>query len=110
MNVLTTMSQIQCMHGALAQVLAPTQTAASATEGVVLVESDTHTVITPCPFMRGSDPSPCVLIEWSAGAGRVTASGDAVLTQSSIGTCRAADGSSQGAAIIGQTQTRASAT
>jgi hypothetical protein len=105
-RVLTTASTIQCTHGAVA-VLVTTNTRVSAGARVLRV-TDTHTV-TGCTHQRGSDPSPCTTIEWAAAASSVRAGGTAPLVTSSIGTCKHADGSPQGTALIVNTQQRVSA-
>lgn len=105
-RLLTTASTIQCTHGAPAMLI--TGNARVSAGARVLVEDDTHSV-TGCPFMRGSTASPCVRIEWTAGAGQVSLGGTAPLVISSIGSCKNAEGAVQGVAIIASTQQRASA-
>jgi hypothetical protein len=104
---LTTMSTIMCPHGGQA-LLITTQAQALADRALVLLETDIHTVV-GCPFTVGQKYSPCVRIEWSAGATNVTVNGTATLTQTSIGQCFNAEGAVQGVATIVSTQQEASA-
>jgi len=110
MELLTTLTQVRCTHGGVFQVAAPRNQQTEAVQGLVLVESDVHTAMAPCAFMRGPQPSPCVRIEWQGGAVHVAAGGTAVLTRSSVGTCYAADGSPQGIAVVDGTQSQVSGT
>ncbi|OQX17039.1 MAG: hypothetical protein BWK76_10875 [Desulfobulbaceae bacterium A2] len=104
---LTTASTVLCPHGGVAQ-LVTANTAVSADHAAVLLESDIHSV-SGCPFMVGNTSSPCVRITWSAGSARALINGTASLLTSSIGQCCNAAGVSQGVAIIGNTQMKASA-
>ena len=55
--------------------------------GKVLLESDIHTVA-GCPFTIGNKPSPCLRIEWKAGAPpRSSATRLVLLVESSMGLC-----------------------
>jgi hypothetical protein len=104
--ILTTASRIQCPHGGQAVLQTKnTHTSAGAT---ALLETDIHTV-TGCTFTVGTKYSPCLTIEWSAGAGAVTIDGTAVLVKSSIGKCKNDGGLVQGIAVITLTQQKASA-
>jgi hypothetical protein len=105
--VLTMESQIQCPHGGQALLLTSDERVMA--EGPVLIETDIHTVI-GCPFVVGTVYMPCVTIEWSAGATRAQAMGEAVLTQTSIGKCLNASSAPQGLAIVVSTQQAVSAT
>ena len=106
-TVLTTASQIKCLHGAPA-VLITTNAVTSAERAKSLLESDVH-LVTGCPFFIGTKPSPCVRIEWTAGASHLTIGGTKVLVRSSVGKCINAEGAMQGVAIIVQTQMKVSA-
>ncbi len=106
-NNLTTNSQIICMHGGQAT-LSTTNTKIFADGAPVLLESDIHPVV-GCPFTVGTKYSPCVRIEWSAGANLVTVDGTATLIQTSIGKCINAEGATQGVATIVNTQIKATA-
>ena len=99
-NVLTTASQIQCQHGGRA-ILVTANTRALPSGSPALLESDVHIVV-GCTF----DNSPCVHIEWSAGASKIAVDGTSVLDVSSIGKCLGAGGGTQGIAIVVTTQAR----
>jgi hypothetical protein len=106
--LLTTASTVMCPHGG--QAILPTANARVTAGGPqVLLQSDTHIVV-GCPFTVGSKYSPCVRIQWSAGATKVAVGGQPPLTQTSVGTCYGAEGAPQGVAIIASTQPRASST
>ncbi|HEY5928101.1 MAG TPA: hypothetical protein VIV11_40720 [Kofleriaceae bacterium] len=105
-RLLTTIATIQCPHGATA-LLSTSNSRVSAGQRVLL-ESDVHDVV-GCTFMRGNTKSPCVKIEWSRGATRVSIGGTAPLVMSSVGTCKNLEGTIQGTAIIASTQQAASA-
>lgn len=107
-NNLTTNSQIMCMHGGKA-ILSTKNTKIFADNASVLLESDIHPVV-GCPFTVGTKYSPCVRIEWSAGASQVTVDGAVVLVQSSIGKCINAEGVFQGVATIINTQIKVNST
>jgi hypothetical protein len=101
-DVLTVQSQVMCPHGGNGTAI-PSQIKASAESGLILVETDKH-IVAGCAFMKGQQPSPCVRIEWSAGAQKVQAGGTAVLTNQSIGQCYGPDNSVQGVAVIVNTK------
>ncbi|MFN0140315.1 MAG: hypothetical protein ACKVQW_09540 [Pyrinomonadaceae bacterium] len=106
--ILTTASQIMCMHGGTA-ILTTANTTVKVDNMPALVETDIHPVA-GCAFtIPPGKPSPCIRIEWSMGATQVKANETAVLIQSSIGKCISAEGATQGVAIIAQTQTKAQA-
>jgi hypothetical protein len=97
-TILTTASQIQCPHGGMATLTTANANAKAGT--AMLVESDIH-VVAGCSFVVGTVPSPCLTIQWSAGAVMV-------LTTSSIGTCYGA--SPQGVASVSSAPAQAKAT
>lgn len=102
-QILTTASTIQCMHGGQAT-LTTTNSRLTVDGAPALLETDIHPVV-GCPFtLPGPKYSPCVKIEWSAGASQVTVNGTPVLVRSSIGRCISAEGAPQGIAIIANTQ------
>jgi hypothetical protein len=106
--LLTTASTIMCPHGGQA-ILLTANARVMAGGAQVLLQSDTHMVV-GCPFTIGTKYSPCVKIQWSAGATRASIGGQPPLTQTSVGICRSGEGAPQGVAIIASTQPRASAT
>jgi hypothetical protein len=101
--ILTTASQVMCTHGGSA-ILTTSNTQMIVDNSPALLESDVHSVA-GCPFtLPGPKPSPCIRIEWTAGATMCKSNGTKVLVQSSIGKCISAEGSTQGLALVIQTQ------
>jgi hypothetical protein len=89
---------VLCPHGGAATAI-PSQVNARARD-LVMVEGDTH-VVGGCPFtLPGPKPSPCVRVEWSAGATSTTLGGAKALTHASVGRCLSPEGAPQGVAII----------
>lgn len=110
-NVLTISSTILCTHGGSA-VLTTANSKVMVQNAPALLESDVHSVA-GCPFQipigTGTKPSPCVRIQWSAGATQLQVNGVGVLLQSSVGTCYSPEGAPQGVANIVNTQMKVSA-
>ncbi|QKO21825.1 hypothetical protein HTY51_07940 [Rhodoferax sp. BAB1] len=107
--LLTTASQIRCTHGGTAT-LTTMNAKVKVESALALLESDVH-VVAGCPFtLPGPKPSPCVRIEWTAGATMCKVDNISVLVQTSVGRCISAEGSTQGMAIVSPMQTRAQAT
>lgn len=104
-KLLTLNSKILCPHGGRVQ-LVTTDSSSYAEKALVLLETDIHTVVS-CPHYRGDTYSPCVRVEWSAGASRVKVRGTPVLIISSIGKCYNNQGALQGIAQIVTTQKKA---
>ena len=105
-QVLTTASTIMCPHGGSA-ILTTANARVTAVGSPALLETDIHTVA-GCPFVIGLKPSPCIRIQWMAGAAR-TQAGAPVLVQSSIGICYSPESAPQGVAIVVNTQPKVSA-
>ena len=106
--LLTTSSTILCTHGGQAT-LTTSNAKVTADQAPALLETDIHPVV-GCPFtLPGGKYSPCVRIEWSAGAQKAVVDGVPVLTRSSIGLCYSAENAPQGVAIIANTQIKSSA-
>ena len=107
--ILTTGSQIKCMHGGTA-ILTTSNTKMMVDNMLALLETDVHSVA-GCPFtLPGPKPSPCIRIEWTLGAMMCKCDGTKVLIQTSVGKCISAEGATQGVALIVQTQMKAKAT
>jgi hypothetical protein len=102
---LTIASQIMCPHGGQA-ILSNSNSKVRAGGAFVLLQADIHSVA-GCPFMIGTKPSPCIKIEWSAGASKTKAASGKPLLQSSIGTCYSPENAPQGVAMIVNTQIKA---
>lgn len=97
------------MHGGTA-ILITSNTRLMVDNAPALLESDIHSVV-GCPFtLPGPKYSPCVRIEWSAGAAMMSSGGTKVLVRSSVGKCYSAEGATQGIAIMATTQTKTTAT
>lgn len=103
-QVLTTSSTIICTHGGQA-ILSTANAKVSVDNAPALLESDIHPVV-GCPFTVGTKYSPCIRIEWTAGAAKVTINETKVLVSSSIGKCINGEGAPQGVASIINTQTK----
>jgi hypothetical protein len=110
-NVLTTSSTVLCMHGGSA-ILTTSNSKMMVDSMPALLETDVHSVA-GCPFQipapSGTKPSPCIRIQWSGGAVKLTVGGVGVLMQSSIGMCYSPEGAVQGVANIVNTQVKISA-
>jgi hypothetical protein len=105
-DVLTISSTIQCPHGG--RVMLITSNARVRADGALaLLETDVHPVV-GCPFTIVTKYSPCVRIEWNAGASQVKAQA-AALVRSSVGKCFSAENAVQGVAIVANTQAKVSA-
>ncbi len=101
-QVLTTASTITCTHGGQT-ILLPANFKVTVDGGFALLESGLYLVI-GCPFTVGPKYSPCIRIEWTAGAAKVKINETKVLVRSSIGKCINAEGAPQGIALIINTQ------
>ncbi len=99
---------IQCPHGGSASVVT-TNTTTKAGGAYALLATDTF-IIAGCPFMIGPTPHPCVTVQWSAPAQKVTVSGTPVLLESSVGICQGPDQAPQGSASVSGVQTQVQAT
>ena len=104
--VLTAASSMNCPHGGT--VMATPGSTRAAAGAPILRVSDTCT-IAGCGFNISGAPSPCVTVQWTAPAGRVSHGGDPVLTESSVGLCLAATQAPQGTVLIASTQPKVSA-
>jgi hypothetical protein len=97
---------IQCPHGGQAT-LAPSNAQVKVGGNFALLVSDTM-MVSGCPFtVPPGVPMPCVTIQWSSPAGKVTVNGTPVLLQSSQGLCLNATGAPQGTAIVSGVQSKA---
>lgn len=107
-QILTTSSQVKCMHGGTAT-LTTSNTKMMVDNAYALLESDVHPVA-GCPFTIGTKYSPCVKIEWTGGAAKSKSNGTKVLVKSSVGKCISGEGATQGMAIVAMTQMKTTAT
>lgn len=99
---------MQCPHGGMIT-LTPSQSRVTAGGSALLLTTDIA-IIAGCAFNVSGVPQPCVSVQWSAGATRVSVGGQQPLLSTSIGICQSAAGAPQGMVLIGPAQTRASAT
>ena len=109
--ILTTMSTVMCTHGGQA-ILTTSNSKLMVDNAPALLESDVHSVA-GCPFQipigTGTKPSPCIRIEWAAGATQMKVNGVGVLVKSSVGKCISPEGAPQGVANIANTQMKSTA-
>jgi hypothetical protein len=96
--VVTTASQVQCMHGGVAT-LVTSNSILKADGAPVLVATDMPMVV-GCPFVVGTVPSPCLSIQWAGAAVSLSVNGAGVVHVNSIGSCLNAAGAPQGVATI----------
>ena len=108
-KVLTDGSTVQCPHGGSATLRhGELQDEGDERQGAAR-ERQRHSALGGCSFMIGNKPSPCIKIEWSAGASKVKVNGTAVLVKSSVGKCSSPESAPQGTAIVAQADSKASA-
>lgn len=107
-SFLTTTSVLSCPHGG--RITASTSNTRVRADGQPVVRSTDTFTIAGCPFTIGPVPHPCVRVKWDVHAQRHTSQGDPSLTLESVGFCLAADGGTQGTAVISSTQFRGAGT
>lgn len=96
---------IQCPHGGQANVV-PSNVRVQVDGAFALLPTDVF-LIAGCPFtFPPSTPSPCLTIDWSAEATRVSIGGVGPLLESSVGLCKAATQAVQGPATVTGVQTK----
>jgi hypothetical protein len=103
--LLTQGSSMMCPHGGTVLPVTANARARAAT-GFLLRAGDTFT-IAGCPFMIGSTYHACVSVQWVVPATRGKAAGGSLLTQASVGLCKAADQAVQGAVVMNSADPRA---
>jgi hypothetical protein len=98
-HILDTGCTVACPHGGQATITSANTKVKVGGKPAVLA-TDTM-LISKCSFtLPSGTPSPCVTVQWSAPAGRVTVNGTAVLLSSSQGVCKSAAGAPQGPAQV----------
>jgi hypothetical protein len=96
-----------CPHTAGQVKAASSNTRVLAGGSPVLTLADTFT-IAGCPFtVPGPKAQPCMRVQWSTPATRVTVNGSPALLQTSTGTCLSADSIPAGPPVISVNQTQA---
>jgi hypothetical protein len=98
---------IQCPHGGEVTAIVSANTALSMGDALAALATDSMT-ITGCSFNVSGSPVPCVMIQWSVPATRVSVSTVHVLLETSVGLCLNAAGALQGTAIVNGVQTKVS--
>jgi hypothetical protein len=104
-GLLTTASTLMCPHGGTVSAVA-SGGKVKADRSLIVVKTDTFT-IAGCPFMMGTVASPCTLVEWQQGTQNTKADSVEMLTEASIGMCKAASGAVQGPVQVASTQQKA---
>jgi hypothetical protein len=94
---------IMCPHSGQATVI-PGNTQVNVGGNLALLLSDTM-IISGCSWNVSGAPVPCVTIQWSTPATRVSVNGTPVLLQTSVGLCLNAASAPQGTAIVTGAQT-----
>jgi hypothetical protein len=107
--IITTSATMMCPHGGSATGTVAGAPRATAGGSQTLTVGDTF-LISGCPLNISGAPHPCVEIQWIMGALKVTADGNAILTDSAQGLCLAADKVPQGPPTLMAAQTKAVAT
>ena len=99
---------IQCPHGGQATPV-PTNTKVKVDGSFALLSTDQF-IVAGCTFqLPGPVPSPCMTVEWSMEATKVTIDGTGPLLESSMGLCKAATQAVQGPASVSGAQTKVTA-
>ena len=107
-DFLTMTTSMSCPHGGT--VTASTSNTKVKADGQFVLRSTDTFTIGGCPYMRGTQPNPCVRVQWDVHAERHTSDGDPSLTRDSVGLCLDGSGGTQGTAVISSTQTRGAGT
>lgn len=97
--ILTVDNVIQCPHGGVATVAAPTNTLLFVDGSPALLETDSF-VVAGCTFNILGVPMPCVEILWTDAAALLTVNDAGVLLETSIGYCLNAAGAPQAIAEV----------
>jgi hypothetical protein len=105
--LLTVDATVMCPHGGQGTIV-PTQTAVVA-GGVAATQAD-QVQIAGCPFTIGTNPSPCLTVQWQTASVATTANGTPLLTTNSVGLCLNPAGAPQGPVILVPAQVAAVAT
>lgn len=106
-RILTTAAVITCPHGGSVSIISTNVSTKAG--GAAMVRPDDTFMVAGCAFTIPAGPHPCTTVAWQSPSARVKAAGGFVLTEASIGLCKAADQAVQGTAMIVSTQPRAAA-
>lgn len=102
--VVTVGAAITCPHGGTVAII-PADARVTA-GGVPIATIADAFPVTGCAFAQGTQPQPCVLVQWTTAARRVRINGQPSLPGASVGVAVRADGLAGGPAIIAATQVR----
>ncbi|HEX2254002.1 MAG TPA: hypothetical protein VHQ65_12100 [Thermoanaerobaculia bacterium] len=95
---------VQCPHGGMATPV-NSNTRVRLGGAFALLAADPW-LVAGCPLNVAGAPHPCLTVEWSGAAQKVTVDGQPVLLATSVGLCKAGDGLVQGPALVSGAQTR----
>jgi hypothetical protein len=101
---INTAATLQCPHGGSVSISSSNQSA-KADSASIATQADTYTV-SGCAFMKGTVPSPCMLVVWIVADSKVTAGNIPSLSKSATGLCMSATGP-QGSVMVSNTQSKA---
>lgn len=99
---------VTCPHGG--QVVPSPSSTRVLLAGMPVVLVPDQCTIAGCAFAIGPKPSPCLRVQWLAGATRVLIEGRPPLVQSSTGLCLSPEQAPQGPVILAALQARVIAT
>lgn len=100
-------SSITCPHGGKV-VLTTTNNKVLTDHKTATLQSDIHT-ITGCPFNVNGSPQPCVTLQWTTAATKVTIMKQPVLIKMNTGICKNAAQVPQGPPNVSSTQIKVKA-
>ena len=107
-HFLTTTTTMSCPHGGT--VTSSTSNTRVKADGDFIVRSTDTFTIGGCPYVRGTQPNPCVRVQWDVHCERHTSQSDPSLNEDSVGLCLDASGGTQGTVVISSTQSRGAGT
>lgn len=95
---------VNCPHTAPAQTVSSNSRVLVSGAQVATIAD--QTTVSGCPFVVGTKPQPCVIVQWSVPAARVMVNGQPALLSTSPGLCKSAEQIPQGLALVTATQAR----
>jgi hypothetical protein len=101
-------AQAMCPHGG--QISTTSSNTRVKAGGQFLATSADTCLIAGCPFVSGTNPHPCVKVQWLVPALRVKINGNPALLQTSTALCLAADQVPQGPPQVTVAQKRVKGT
>lgn len=103
----TTSSTLRCPHGGQVQIVS-TNARAKADGSPLATAADTF-LVSGCPYQLAATPpvpSPCTTVRWLVTDTRVTAGGNATISQSAAGLCLSSASVPQGPVSVVNTQAK----